>query len=110
MRRGGGSPSPSGRAGRRLAQALVAQMAVDPDEIFKLHQKTCPLNEVFSDRGELPSQSCALCCPLKPTHGIVPDGVSRTGQMTWPLAPILTEKAEASCHTGMPSLRKLLSM
>ncbi len=28
-------------------------MAVDPDEIFKLHQKTCPLNEVFSDKSEL---------------------------------------------------------
>ena len=43
-------------------------MAVDPDEIFKLHQKTCPLNEVFSDKSELllsqmphPHDSRVLC-------------------------------------------------
>ena len=51
-------PIPKWARGPALAQALVAQMAVDPDEIFKLHQKTCPLNEVFSDRGGLPSHSC----------------------------------------------------
>ena len=53
-------PIPKWARGPALAQALVAQMAVDPDEIFKLHQKTCPLNEVFSDRGELSCQSCDL--------------------------------------------------
>ena len=46
-------PVPKWARGLALTQALVAQMAVDPDEIFKLHQKTCPLNEVFSDKSEL---------------------------------------------------------
>jgi hypothetical protein len=41
-------------------QALVAQIKMDPDEIFKLHQKTCPLNEVFSSEGEPPRISCTL--------------------------------------------------
>lgn len=47
-------PVPKWARGLALTQALVAQMAVDPDEIFKLHQKTCPLNEVFSDKSEWP--------------------------------------------------------
>lgn len=46
-------PIPKWARGGPLAQALVAQMGVDPDEIFKLHQKTCPLNEVFSEKGAL---------------------------------------------------------
>lgn len=45
-------PIPKWARGQALTQALVAQMAVDPDEIFKLHQKTCPLNEVFEQKGE----------------------------------------------------------
>ena len=51
-------PIPKWARGPALAQALVAQLAVDPDEIFKLHQKTCPLNEVFSDRGGFLSSPC----------------------------------------------------
>ena len=58
-------PVPKWARGQALTQALVAQMAVDPDEIFKLHQKTCPLNEVFSDRGEVLSNQ-------KPTFGYHP--------------------------------------
>jgi hypothetical protein len=46
-------PIPKWARGQALTQALVAQMAVDPDEIFKLHQKTCPLNEVFEQKGQL---------------------------------------------------------
>ena len=45
-------PIPKWARGQALTQALAAQMAVDPDEIFKLHQKTCPLNEVFEQKGE----------------------------------------------------------
>ena len=41
-------PIPKWARGQALASALASQIAVDPDEIFKLHQKTCPLNEVFS--------------------------------------------------------------
>ena len=63
-------PIPKWARGPALAQALVAQMAVDPDEIFKLHQKTCPLNEVFSDRGGFLPYPCdrLSTVPWPPVH------------------------------------------
>jgi hypothetical protein len=38
----------------------MSQTHVDPDEIFKLHQKTCPLNEVFSSQGTARSSPASL--------------------------------------------------
>ena len=63
-------PIPKWARGQALAQALASQNAVDPDEIFKLHQKTCPLNEVFSHpTGDAPfspplniTRLCIFCC------------------------------------------------
>lgn len=55
-------PIPKWARGQALTQALVAQMAVDPDEIFKLHQKTCPLNEVFSNKSESIVLLSVHCC------------------------------------------------
>ena len=51
--------------GQALAAALSAQLAVDPDEIFQLHAKTCPLSEVFAEPGvqvgSTPRLHCASC-------------------------------------------------
>ena len=42
---------PKWARGAALSGALAAQSSVDPDEIFQLHAKTCPLSEVFSQPG-----------------------------------------------------------
>ena len=34
-----------------LSQQLLAQRALDPDEIFQQHANTCSLDEVFSSMG-----------------------------------------------------------
>ena len=34
-----------------LSQQLLAQRALDPDEIFQQHANTCSLDEVFSNLG-----------------------------------------------------------
>ena len=46
-----GDGGPRWARGQALAAALSAQLAVDPDEIFQLHAKTCPLSEVFAEPG-----------------------------------------------------------
>ncbi|KAK9819775.1 hypothetical protein WJX72_002212 [[Myrmecia] bisecta] len=40
-------PVPEWARGRQLLAQLVSQLAVDPDEIFQQHAKTCSLDEVF---------------------------------------------------------------
>lgn len=62
-------PIPKWARGQALAQALASQTAVDPDEIFKLHQKTCPLNEVFScPTGDSRPAPCPSFCQLGTPH------------------------------------------
>lgn len=41
-------PVPEWARGRALTAQLVAQMYVDPDEVFQQHAKTCSLDEVFA--------------------------------------------------------------
>ncbi len=79
-------PIPKWARGQALAQALASQTAVDPDEIFKLHQKTCPLNEVFShptgDTCLPPYPSSFQCHFLR--HILYPQGEST--MWLWPLS------------------------
>ncbi len=42
---------PAWAQGAELRRQLVAQRAVDPDEIFQQHAKTCSLDEVFDASG-----------------------------------------------------------
>jgi hypothetical protein len=41
-------PVPEWARGRSLMAQLVAQMHIDPDEVFQQHAKTCSLDEVFA--------------------------------------------------------------
>ena len=45
-------PVPEWARGKALMQQLVAQVYVDPDEVFQQHQKTCSLDDVFASHGE----------------------------------------------------------
>lgn len=58
-------PVPKWARGAALAGALAAQAAVDPDEIFQLHAKTCPLSEVFTEPGALGAASDACAFLMK---------------------------------------------
>lgn len=44
-------PVPAWARGRELMNQLVAQLAVDPDDIFQQRQRTCALDDVFSAPG-----------------------------------------------------------
>ena len=43
---------PAWARGRELTNQLIAQVSVDPDEIFQQRQRTCALDEVFSSHGD----------------------------------------------------------
>ena len=51
---------PEWARGRALVGQLITQVAVDPDEVFQQHQKTCSLDEVFGHSGA--KTQCLLHC------------------------------------------------
>ena len=58
---------PAWARGKELMGQLMAQLAVDPDQIFQQRQRTCALDDVFSAPGvsddkELPAGIVVLSC------------------------------------------------
>lgn len=44
-------PVPDWARGRSLLSQLIAQVSIDPDEVFQQHSTTCPLDAVFGHAG-----------------------------------------------------------